>query len=307
MKNYHPPHHSRGYVLLLTLVLLAMVATSLAAVARRSFAASIDATRLEREAQRHWLRVSAENLLPQLENILSSPFDSSAALPDSSITKETSNASVSLNLDLGHHKLRLTLADEQAKANLNALWSRHDPNVVSAKVSVLLASLGSSDPVALRALGSFEATAAGSQTDWPTFVAFEQILPPEVLKAHLKGDDGTASLLNAVTLWGDGRLHAQAAGRPALDAVLTPLLSLGQVDEFERIRVESGAEANAISLNDLGLTDRQREQLAGLVTSTPLCHSVRLRFDDSRRTYTYLAVLQREASDQTKPLVRMSW
>ncbi|MEM8738836.1 MAG: hypothetical protein AAGG38_10225 [Planctomycetota bacterium] len=292
--------HHRGYVLLLTLVLLAMVATGLAGIARRSHAAALEANRLERDAQRRWLATSARQLLPEADQLLIAWNEASA----------TSSASARAEFDLGHHRVSLTLGDEQAKANLNTLWTRYDPAVVRAKATALAASSrnGSGSTPHLRPIGAFEAKAAGTSLDWPAFVSLEQVLTADGLHRLLQTPSPETSLLDYVTLWGGGRLRIDRASRPALEAVLTPLLSPGQVDRFLAERFENPPLGSRVTdVSGLRLTDRQREQLTGYITAKSSCFSVRLRLDDQRRIYTHLAVRQKAVGSSEASTLRFDW
>jgi len=201
MKTSHLQTRHAGYALLLTLILLAMVAAGLAGVARRSHAASLEANRVERDTQRRWLAVTAETLLP----------DSDRILTDTSVADGISMATARFTFDLGHHHLTLTLADEQAKANLNTLMDRHAPAMVNAKTNALSAGTVSNIQPKLRPLGDFETTAAGVEADWPAFGSLEQVLASEDLSQLLDGPALGATLLDDVTLWGDGRLRLYRA------------------------------------------------------------------------------------------------
>ncbi|MEM9420559.1 MAG: hypothetical protein AAGA25_16145, partial [Planctomycetota bacterium] len=279
-----------------------MVAAGLAAVARRSLDASLQATRFERETQRKWIVKSAETLLPELETFWET--DSQSAPLITPITASINPGEI----DLGHHRVRLVMADEQAKANLNAVWGRHDPAVVRAKLSELIASMGLQGPAEMRPVGSFESTAVGSESTWATFASFEQLVPPDVLQEQLRKDthQGDQTLLDSVTLWGDGRLRADRSTPPALNMALAPMLSPSQIDEWISLQSESAANSDPLSFDQLELTDRQRELLAGLVTSTSNSYSVRVHMNDGRRHRTTMSV-RTDDEEQDARLIRFRW
>lgn len=304
--DFHRSRH--GYVLLLTLVLLAMVAAGLAGVARRSSHATLEANRKEQHLQRKWFTLSAEQLLAEADTILSGE----TSIPS------TARRQIAIDFDLGSQRITLLLADEQAKANLNALWERSDPAVVRAKVQELVASMGSSESIALRPLGEFEAVAAGSEYAWPVFGTYEQVLSAEAVRRQLADEPGESGVpgvgvFDGLTLWGDGRLRLERADSVAVHAVLFPLLSPSQIEQLitaaqtpEVVGANDGTFTDTASFffdtqgkssGGLELTDRQRAGLEQRVTSESTCFSLRLRFDDGRRVRSTLVVLDQGADD----------
>lgn len=287
MSSCSPPHR-RGYVLLLTLVSLALVAAGLAGVARRSHAAAAESGRLEREAQRRWLAATAEPLLPHVDALLTAPAPGSNT-PGSNAPATSGGGTLRVAVTTPHGTAGLTLSDEQAKANVNALWERHDRAIVQSKLATLAAEIGDAS-IRLRPVGAFEATASGAESDWPAFAAFEQVLAPEHRQRQRGEPTTTSSLPDHVTLWGDGRLRPGRATRPALEAVLRPLLSDAQIDQLIALPPTGRDAAAATGRHGLRLTDRQREQLQPRLTDESRCFGLRLRFDDGQRVRTRLVI-----------------
>lgn len=306
MSNAHPQPQRYGYVLVLTLVLLGLVAAGLAGVARQSYRSASYATQLEQEAQRRWLSRSAENLLPYAAEILESQLNREGFDP-----AQTNSGHLQIDLDLGHHNVRLTLADEQTKANLNAFWDRHDPTVFNTKAQQLATLSGWNSRIQARPIGTFETTAAASDVDWPTFVSFEQVFPAAELRSHLNQTASASNVLDDFTLWGNGRLRWQNAPPEVLNTVLTPLLSPGQVAQLtgDTSGGSSGGGGGdgERSLDILNLTERQAERLADRVTDNSQCFSIRLRFDDGRCARTHLVVAVNDESDQPSSPTRIYW
>ena len=324
-----------GFVLLLTVVLLALVAAGLAGVARRSQRASLDANCLEARLQQRWLTRTAEDLLPHvgewLDAVDAADVDSIATNPTSGIAPIL--ASAAILLDLGHHHVELVLGDEQAKCNLNAVWDAADPAVGRDKLQRLISDLGLALLPRPRPIGTFEASAAGSSYDWPAFGTYDQLIltaAPASFAAAVhrspggreagrwsgpSGDmiglivgprsvDALPLLADHLTLWGDGRLRLDRASPAALRARLEPLLSPNQIERLLTAHAEGLAGLEA--LDTLELTERQRQQLATRVTAESSCFSVRLHLDDGRRVRTSLTV--GEPTDNVDPrLHRFTW
>lgn len=297
----------RGYVLLLTLLLLAMMATGLAGMARRSHHAILEANRSEQEIQREWLSRSAESVLPAAEKILTQN--------SKNVSRPSDNLVLIYALD--NHHVSLSLSDEQAKANLNALWKRSDPAIVRATAQTLATSVGFTEELNLRPLGTFEVVAAGSRADWPVFGAYEQLFPSGAIQQEIHKASIDASVIGVITLWGDGRLRIERADPAVLHAVLFPLLSPSQIQQLSDVvrypvsedrKPPVGPSTTSIIYRvGLELTDRQQELLSKLVTDESKCFSVRLRFDDGRRVRSTLAVRQNDSKAESLQITRFNW
>ena len=284
-----------------------MVASGLAGIARRSHYAILEANRSEQNLQREWLSRSAESILPEAERILTQ---------NSKIDSRPSDNFV-LRYELGNQQVSLKLSDEQAKANINALWERFDPAVVRSTTQTLAASTSFSEELNLRPLGTFEVVAAGSRADWPVFGAYEQLFHPDALPSELNGTFINASVIDVITLWGDGRIRVERADPAVLHAVLFPLLSPSQIQQLSDVTrhpVSENSEApdspnttNIISGGGLELTDRQQELLPKLITDESQCFSVHLRFDDGRRVRSTLAVRQNDPQSESLYITRFNW
>src|SRR5215203_6677879 len=102
----------RGYILLTTLALLVLSSTLLVTLARSSIQRSLEARQSTEDLQRRWGQISCQRaLLPHAENILINqeklhrrPFPIYRA-----------------SVQLGMQQFDLVLADEQSKANVNAV------------------------------------------------------------------------------------------------------------------------------------------------------------------------------------------
>lgn len=136
----------RGFVLLLTLVVLALMTAALAALARRAHRASVDADASVHRLQQRWMVRSVEGLLasaPELDERVAAlqrmdntyataPIDSVQHGPDLFTlvwSPGRDDRDVEPDTDRGSRPIvRLVFADEQAKTNLNTFWSRTDPD-----------------------------------------------------------------------------------------------------------------------------------------------------------------------------------
>src|SRR4051812_5359020 len=105
------PEQSRGYVLLLTLLMLAVAAAALAGACRTALRKAVLAARAQEDLQRRWGVVSCRAaLLPKAERVLASSPDRTAA-------------EARLDVTLGGRPITLVFGDEQAKANVSLLYA----------------------------------------------------------------------------------------------------------------------------------------------------------------------------------------
>ena len=303
-----------GYVLLLTLILLMMVGVGLASVARQSHAAAVEAGRQEAELQRRWLARTAEDLLPHVDDWLRADAESLGVPRPALRWTSTING----------HEVQLTVADEQAKANVNALWERSEPAAARPDVEDLLRAAEPAAFPRLRPVEDFHVMAAAAKSDWATFSSYEQLWPPEAVRSIVTSV-GNEAALHHVTLWGDGRLNVARASRISLEAVLQPLLARGQLEELIRWQnaaavVAAGSESAGTGhpiapaalnshdlLNSLELTERQAGEVARLITTESRSFSVRLIIDDSFRKHTYLTVHTTDVGGDAASWWRARW
>src|SRR3954467_10927434 len=111
MNRWHPPNR-RGYVLILALGLLALAATLLVGVARASLRHAVEAREAVDGLQRRIGVVSCQAaILPHAQDLLIRQEQRRKAVV----------ASLHTSVTLGGQRFELTVADEQAKANVNAL------------------------------------------------------------------------------------------------------------------------------------------------------------------------------------------
>ena len=106
--------HATGYVLLLTLFLLVIAAVAMVGVVRASMGRALAAVDAQRELQQRWGTLTlTQTLLPRAPGVIDAAEQRvGRPLP-----------SVDATVDLGGERFDLTFADEQAKANVNALYA----------------------------------------------------------------------------------------------------------------------------------------------------------------------------------------
>ena len=115
------PARRRGYVLIMTLVLITLTGVALSRAVQHSLHAAIAATDRQTELQRKWALIGLRQVvLARAEEIIAAQAtrttDGKRHWPEP--------ASVELELPLGRLVFHMLLADEDAKANLNYVEDR---------------------------------------------------------------------------------------------------------------------------------------------------------------------------------------
>jgi len=182
----------RGYVLVMTLLLLALAGLILVGIARHSLALAQEAIESERDLQDRWGALSLEHaLFARADDLLSPPADvqAPAARPAPRRAGE---------LRLGGTTYRFLLGNESAKLNLNTALRLRDPEAVRG----VLAELADQPlPIVLRPATD---EASPPFSSWGQVVAYDQLPEGEVPERLLSGT-------LHVTCWGNGRLKLTSA------------------------------------------------------------------------------------------------
>lgn len=288
-------------MLILVLLLLAVAATALAQVSRRSYEAAAQAIDAEGQLQRQWLLKSAQRaMLERPERLLST-------LGPRPVEAEGGGV-VRLELELEAGRVELILADEQAKANVNAMLGWEDGERVQRRLETLIDAHATGRRLALRPVPGSEAANGGSESrpaGERALLSFDQLLAPA-------GQGGATPdwLLNAqhpvaerITLWGEGPVHWHRAPAQVLEAVLAPHLGAAQIDTIVRLRREHPAMSSEALFSELAPSEQQRRRLEQRLTDRSQTWSLWFRYDDGRRTWTRLLVREQGA---TRPY-RFEW
>jgi len=229
----------RGFVLLIVLAVLVVSAVSLTTLATASHHRSLDARHARDELQRRYAVISCEQLLlPRAAELFEQQDeqwrDSGRSTPPP--------ASIREQVRLGDHMIDLILADEDAKANLNALYHEADRSrvertlrdLVGPQVQQLLAL----NPV-VRSASRFRQNTADDEEDdgddtlfAPAFHTWGDIFAIPRLRAATGDDRMLATITANITLWGSGRLNLEHAQDDTVIAVCEAVVSRGVADSL---------------------------------------------------------------------------
>ena len=281
-------HQPRGYVLILTLGLLALAATLLVGVARASLRHAVAAREAVDALQRRiGVRSCQSVVLPHAGDILIRQEQ----------WRKAPVAVVRRSVNLGEQRFDLVVADEQAKANVNALIER-SPDGAASRLRELLEPTGVARAVRLRQapLGSFGDVFDG--------------VPVETLAG---GRGGRPAALDLVTCWGNGSINAGRAPESVLRIASNPALGQNEVAQLLQLRQNrfKGVSAGDLSV-PVGPVERITKlfsqsnapgsRTSGGLTVGSSCFSLWVIVRDGRRAWEYFAV--RDESDPQRVQAR---
>jgi hypothetical protein len=286
-----PPR--RGYVLLMTLMLLAIAAAATASVCRISLERALQASRAEADLQRRWGTISCQKtLLPLAETVLS----------------RGRAAEASMRFRLGGQEFQVIFGDEQAKANINAIYRRRGRSQTELAVRALAAAAGASPRVEVRPL---DLTDAPINDEPPAFESFDQLFsarPQELLTR--RGD--RPALTELLTCWGDGTINFERVSAAALEQSCRPNLTAAQAKRLIAWRdsprdQDDDAPADVWELiAKMKLSEAASEVLEERLAETSTCYSLWIIAGSGGERSIRLAVLDQDAAYDSRA-VQFDW
>jgi len=218
----------RGYVLVMTLLLLALAAVALSAVAAESHARATQALRAQEQLQRHWGALSCQHaLLPNVAAII----EAARRQPD--------GAGPSL-LKLGGQTFVLVFGDEQAKVNLNTLSLAVGTSGVRSALQRLIKTNADEISIHLSPSVVQETGADGKPVDRLKFLSFGQVFDKASPAALMGNDAGTLrGFATNLTCWGDGKLNFTKASPATIAEVASCVLKTDDAVRFRRAQQKS--------------------------------------------------------------------
>jgi hypothetical protein len=254
------------------LVVLAVAGAALAAAARRSFEAAAAAGEAERTLQRKWGMLGIRAVcLPRAETILIGRPPVPSAGAD---TAEAQPVPVSRRfaLTLGGTRFEVTVADEQAKANVNVVHHRRGKRGLEAALRRLQPVGAEPLRVRLRPVAFEE---EDDEADVPArYGSFDQLFAgpgPADLAGTGRGGPGVAE---RITCWGSGKVNVRRAERDVLREACRGCLVEFEIDKLVRLREERPAVTAHEALTHLELDEKRRAEASKLLTDVSTCHSL---------------------------------
>lgn len=277
----HSESSQRGFVLLLTLILLMIAAVMMTAVARKSMTTALDARIATEDLQRRWGATSLSAvLLPRAEQLLSQ-----AEKEDGE-----SVARLTKRCRLGDMDFELTIADEQAKVNLNMLLATRSRLSVYEAIDEISADSDGSGGVEIKSLALLDKDKQQGQSIRSFGQVFESDSPQTIQAAA-----------RSLTCWGDGRLQWRRTPAEALRKALDPLIDHTAIENLiGRREADDTSDVRQAIANLQGVSNKHRLALEHLLTDDSTCHSLWITIDDPHRRWNRLIIAEQMENQPAK-------
>jgi hypothetical protein len=286
-------HSQSGYVLLLTLLVLALAGAALVSVGRMSLAKAREAIAAERELQRRWGTLSCRStLLPNAERLLLKA-ESRSAEPVQLVRAK---------LELARFTYQVSVSDEQAKININSLYDQLHPQRAESAERVL--SLHADKPITVRLRPLANRPTEGARS-LPAFASWGQVFvnpPPMSLFPQAGRDHALADF----TCWGNGQLNLRRASEQSLQAACES--TVGDVRPILYLRQRYPGLGIDTIARELKLDGPREAALRQTLTTGSSCHAVWIvvRSEKDRQSFYHLAVHDRTAQPRPREYA-FSW
>ena len=278
-----------GYVLLLTLLFLMLMAFSIMGLARKSLQSALQAKEAAEDLQRRWGVTSLRHALAQsLPASLDRAFGEyvlqvteSENSSSGGLAKHGPPREMDVQLTLGGTRFDVRFADEEAKLSVNALSGEWPEEEVLRAVEELSRERGTYLSVRLTPHRDETLKLMGVPfTHWEQ--VFDQPTPET-----LYGSGGAA---RAFTLWGSGKLRLQLASDRALEALLGSFLKPEKLQRLLLFRSEHPGVLRHQASERLALSPEERRALHRLLTDRSTAHSLWIVVKGARRKWYQLFV-----------------
>lgn len=279
-----PTRSTRGFALLMVLLVVALAGTVLAMAARRSCTLATEAAAAQQRLQTDWGAQSIRaSLLPKAEAVLAADTPEKGRAP----------ASARRALVLGGVRFNLLFGDEQAKANVNLLEQRHGHQGLDMRLQTLQEDPRQRVRVDLRP-GPDQPVARGAppMRYWSLDQVFLFSRPADLVDAG-----ATCAATGPITLWSSGPVNFRRASRAVLREVLAGAMPDSQIEELVRAAETSPRESLGDALRQAGGDGRQMQAARQLLAETSACHSLWVVAHGTTRNWYRLYV---ERAGETK-------
>jgi hypothetical protein len=267
-----------GYVLVLTLGLIALAAVASAGLARHSLRMATSAQQAADDLQHRWGLLSVRHvLLDRAPEILESQ------VPDHEVSMPPwpKPARIEASFLLGNQGFTITLADEDAKVDLNTVRKREPARFYS----VIRQLCRETDVAALNIRALSERGILTSFSSWGQ--VFDLVSGPAASAP-------IAVLLRPIsremTCWGTGRLNLRRASDNAVREVAGLTLSAKDVGEFVEARKHWGGQGLDELLDELDLRRPEYLKVQRLLSTESRVYSLWVEVDNGQRERSYFYV-----------------
>lgn len=294
----------RGYVLVMTLLLLALAAVALAGVTAESHRRAIEALTAQDNLQQRWGAISCHQaLLPLAADILESARNQADKPP----------SRVNARVLLGGVGFRLVFADEQAKANISLLTQRLNGPLLRETINSLIGpgatfslspspgipleeSSPSPPPTPTPTPAAKPGPATTQSTETPilqTFFTYGQVFGGAA-PSMLMGGDRFGGMADQLTCWGDAKLNVTAASPAAVAAVAATVLEKDEMLRFHRAQEKTPLKKWTDLFKEVNILPDKVALMRKRVTDKSACHSLWVASDGRVKSRYRFAVMSGE-------------
>jgi hypothetical protein len=280
----------RGYVLVMTIALIALAGLVLIGIARQSLTVAFRAVSAEEELQRRWGALSCQRaLLKRAAEIFEIEVD---ARPMDGRERRFDAAQLSGSWTLGGMPFRWRLADEDAKVNVNTVFALRGIQGASELVRDFARSDARRAPeVFLRPLRR-ESIAEAT----PPFEGWGQVFALDRARKGVSAPSEIAGATARLTCWGSGLLNIRRATDPALSRLCGLVVGDDVVGRLQLLRRQQTNSEISNMLNELGLREAERNQLQELLTDKSDYYSLWIEVVTKARSWHEFHVASSEAT-----------
>ncbi len=286
------------------LMLLAIAAVALVAASRSSMGLAVSAVQARRGLQQRWGSLSCRRTAMELAPLLLKDAEEASGKPVRSLRAQ---------FDLGGQRFSLTISDEQAKANVNAMLRHRGREATRSFVRSRITGLSGAGEVHLpmgnptqdRDTGS-TAHALGSTH---SIISLNHLLPRATPQDMIGTQDATesATVSDSLTCWGSGRINIRRAPDDVIEQVCRPLLGRIQISRLrealpeagDQALPEAGTQALPEALVNIGVPREDVPAITERLTLESKCYSVWVVADNGKRNWYELGIAElTEGADQ---------
>lgn len=283
-----------GYVLVMALLLIAFAGSVLAVMARRGIFEASDITDTQQQLKHRWAAYSLEkSILPQAKQIMEKIYEKDP--PEDQQPMATSN----LEIQLGSTTYQLTLADEQAKANVNLILNIKGNTTDTAQaIRNLMTEINISN-IPKIALKPYK---WDKNPDIAQVHTFDQVFTNIVPDTFFSNDPDKTEAIDVLTCWGSGQLNFHTASPEVLKIICHPLLGRGQIEKIITQRKSNPEIKLNKALTDAGVSKKQIPKILKRLTEDSTCYSLRIQWQNERKVTYRLSIAQQPVKNKkTKP------
>lgn len=266
-----------GYVLLLTLGMIALASIALAGLARHSLNLAASAGQAADDLQRRWGLLSVRHvLLGRASEFLE------AQVPDelADLPPWPKPAHVSASFQMAGQRFTVTIADEDAKVDLNRIYQRKRDRLLPA-IRQLSRDANSAAP-SVRLMPN-----ADNRTP---FTSWGQVFELARTLNENNASGTLISLSDEMTCWGSGRLNLRRASDAAVCEIASLALPAKEVGELVQNRKNWGGQGVEELLGELELRRPQYLAARRLLGTESRNYSMWVEIEDGQRSWSYLYV-----------------